>query len=102
MATFSPSMKPASFKPWRNARRREVSVDDGWSKPTTGIAGCCATAASGQAAAAPPSSVMNSRRFMGGGPHVGGRTIPRRCLKKAAVHRSKIEYQMEEMGYFVG
>src|SRR5262249_38734371 len=41
MATFSPSMKPASFKPWRNARRRVVSVDDGWRNPITGIAGCC-------------------------------------------------------------
>jgi hypothetical protein len=32
------------------------------SKPTTGIADCCARAAIGHAAAAPPSSVMNSRR----------------------------------------
>src|SRR5215831_2290668 len=66
MATFSPSMKPASFNPWRNARRRAVSVDDGWSKPTTGIVPCCARAASGHAAAAPPSSEMKSRRFMPG------------------------------------
>jgi hypothetical protein len=63
MATFSPSMKPASFKPWRNARRRKGSVDDGWTNPTTGIAGCCARAASGHTNAAPPSTVMNARRF---------------------------------------
>ena len=35
------------------------------SKPTIGIAGCCARAVSGQAAA-PPSSVMNSRRLVPG------------------------------------
>src|SRR5258708_37879588 len=38
------------------------------SKPTTGIADCCARAARGQrsegAAAAPPRRVMNARRFM--------------------------------------
>jgi hypothetical protein len=32
-------------------------------KPTTGIADCCARAASGHAAAEPPTSVMNSRRL---------------------------------------
>ena len=36
------------------------------SKPTIGIAGCCARAVSGHAAAAPPSSVMNSRRLVPG------------------------------------
>jgi hypothetical protein len=33
-------------------------------KPTTGIAGCCASAASGHAAAAPPSVALKSRRLM--------------------------------------
>src|SRR5262245_25560835 len=64
MATFSPSMKPASFKPWWNARRRAGSGDEGWRSPITGIAGCCARAANGTAAAAPPRSDMNSRRCM--------------------------------------
>jgi hypothetical protein len=45
------------------AWRAEPSSDRLLTKPTSGIAGCCARAASGHAAA-PPSSVMNSRRFM--------------------------------------
>ena len=32
-------------------------------KPTTGIAGCCALGVTGHATAEPPSSVMKSRRF---------------------------------------
>src|SRR5215470_4499555 len=70
IATFSPSTKPASFRPWRNARSRSeiASGDLGSRYPITGIAACCALAASGHAATAPPSSVMNSRRFMGAPP----------------------------------
>ena len=68
IATFSPSTKPASFSPWRNARRLRsttVSGDVGLRNPITGIAPCCALAASGhEITAAPPSSVMNSRRFI--------------------------------------
>ena len=67
IATFSPSTKPASFSPWRNARKLRsttVSGDVGLRNPTTGIAGCCARAASGQDAAAPPRSVMKSRRLI--------------------------------------
>ena len=58
IATFSPSTYPASFKPWRNPRRRSAkpSGDTAPRKPITGIVGCCARAASGHAAAAPPSS----------------------------------------------
>src|SRR5262249_23373147 len=65
IATFSPSIKPASFRPWRKARSRSASVsgDAAWRNPTTGTVGCCARAASGHAAAAPPRRVMNSHRF---------------------------------------
>src|SRR5262245_6280497 len=45
-------------------RSANASSDVGWSKPITGIAGCCARAASGHAAAAPPSATINSRRPM--------------------------------------
>src|SRR5262249_45566784 len=45
--------------------------------------------------AAPPRSVMNSRRFMGGGPHVGGRTIPRRCLKKLRCIAAKLNIEWQ-------
>jgi len=64
-ATFSPSTKPASFRPWRNTRRRPavMSGDLGSRNPITGIGGCCARAASGQAAALPMSE-MNARRFI--------------------------------------
>jgi putative ABC transport system substrate-binding protein len=47
----------------RADERAELSVDRPLTKPTTGIAACCARAASGQTAAAPPSSVMNVRRL---------------------------------------
>ena len=59
-------MKPASFRPWRNAVIRFwTGVSDVLRRnPITGIVGCCARAANGQAAAVPPISVMNSRRFM--------------------------------------
>ncbi len=61
IATFSDSTYPASFKPWRNARKRSA-YKSGASlprNPTTGSADCCARAASGQAAA-PPSRLMNA------------------------------------------
>jgi hypothetical protein len=44
--------------------RADASSDRGLTRPTTGIAGCCARAASGHAAVAPPMSVMTSRRPM--------------------------------------
>jgi hypothetical protein len=63
-----------------NAHRLKVLLEEGASsfhllrridcalaeltKPTTGIADCCARAASGHAAAAPPSVVKNFRRPM--------------------------------------
>src|SRR5262249_40621389 len=64
--TFWPSMKPASFKPWRKEATRCVASASGASrrKPITGIVGCCARAVSGHAAAALPRSVMNSRRLI--------------------------------------
>src|SRR5262249_48641818 len=40
--------------------RADASSERGLTRPTTGIAGCCARAASGHAAA-PPSRVMNWR-----------------------------------------
>jgi hypothetical protein len=43
-------------------------------KPTVGIAGCCACATIGQAAA-PPSNVMNSRRRISLLPTINGTTI---------------------------
>src|SRR5438132_5741141 len=46
------------------AWRAEPSSDRLLTKPTTGIAGCCARAASGHTAAAPPSATSNSRRPM--------------------------------------
>ena len=58
IATFWPSTKPVSFRPWRNAATRCGDVSRAIAlrrNPTTGIAGCCARAASGHAAAAPPS-----------------------------------------------
>src|SRR5262249_34339912 len=65
MATFSPSTKPDSFKPWRNARKRSAlpSGDAECRNPITGIAGCWACAVSGHAAA-PLSAASNSRRPM--------------------------------------
>src|SRR6516164_4258893 len=65
IATFWPSIKPASFRPWRNlsARSSDQSGDLLSRNPITGIAGGCARAASGHAAAA-PSSDMNERRFI--------------------------------------
>ena len=50
IATFWPSTKPASLKPWRNACY-QIGVGPGdrpLRNPITGIAGCCARAASGQ------------------------------------------------------
>jgi hypothetical protein len=56
-----------------NAHRLKVLLEEGASsfhllaeltKPTTGIADCCARAASGHAAAAPPSVAKNFRRPM--------------------------------------
>jgi hypothetical protein len=66
MATFSPSTKPASLKPRRNAATKLVrgSGEPAWRNPITGIVACCARAASGHVPAAPPSSVMNPRRFI--------------------------------------
>src|SRR5947209_5928285 len=42
MATFMPSTKPASFRPWVKARRRSAfgCGDEGCRNPITGIAGC--------------------------------------------------------------
>src|SRR5262249_27809877 len=72
IAMFSPSTKPASLRPWRNARSASANGSADWAlrNPTTGITSCCARAASGHAAA-PPSSVMNSRRLRArmGSPH---------------------------------
>ena len=66
IATFRPSTKPASLRPWRKRAMFCVgpAADVPSRYPITGIAGCCARAASGHAAAAPPRSVMNSRRFI--------------------------------------
>jgi len=47
----------------RTNTAHEVSCDCPLTKPTTGIAGCCARAFRGHAAAAPPSSAMKLRRF---------------------------------------
>jgi hypothetical protein len=55
------SQQVVSLRPLRNAAA--LSADPLLTKPTIGIAGCCARAASGHAAATPPTSVMNSRRF---------------------------------------
>jgi len=65
MATFWPSIKPASASPLRKAATRLAfsSGDPACRNPITGTAGCCARAASGHAAAA-PNRVMNWRRFM--------------------------------------
>src|SRR5215470_5309020 len=64
IVTFWPSVKPATFRPRRNARNRSayrsgVSLP---TKPTTGVAGC-ARGASGNAVAAPKPSVTNSLRL---------------------------------------
>jgi len=55
--------------PWTDIRsvfwcvaRSDALEDIPLTKPTTGMAGCCARAGSGHAAVAPPSRVMNSRR----------------------------------------
>src|SRR5262245_13867716 len=67
--TLRPSMKPASFKPLRNAATTPPlsSGTPGYTNPITGIVDgdCCAPAASGHAAIAPPSSVIKLRRFNG-------------------------------------
>jgi hypothetical protein len=54
------SQQVVSLRPLRNAAA--LSADPLLTKPTIGIASCCARAASGHAAA-PPSSMRNSRRF---------------------------------------
>ena len=51
-----------AFTERSRAMRAEASGDWPLTRPTTGIAGCCACAASGHAAAAPPRRLMNSRR----------------------------------------
>ena len=63
IATFLPSTKLASFKPWRNARNRSTyrSGNSLPRKPITGIA-CCARAASGHVMAEPATALMKSRR----------------------------------------
>jgi hypothetical protein len=60
-----PSTYPASFSPWRKARRRIAysSGDALLRKPITG-SDCCARKASGHVAATPPKSLINSRRLM--------------------------------------
>ena len=81
IATFRPSTKPASFRPWRNAVMSAASASDALRRnPTTGIAGCCARAANGHATVPPPSSAMNSRRLI---------RSPRRLWRAASPARSR-------------
>ena len=63
-ATFWPSTKPVSLRPWRNARKRSAygSGNSVPINPITGTAVCCARTGSGHAAAAPPRRLMNLRR----------------------------------------
>jgi hypothetical protein len=56
-----------------------------------------ARAASGHATAAPPSAKMNSRRLMCR-PLSDDHTLPHRCKEYRAVHHSKIDRRMAEMG----
>ena len=66
MATFRPSTKPASLRPWPSAEMRceeGRSSDELLRNPTTGDAGCCARDANGHATVAPPSHAMNWRRL---------------------------------------
>src|SRR5262249_2327196 len=65
MATFLPSMNPASFRPCRKASTiyAKPAACVLLRNPITGSAGCCALAASGHAAA-PPRSAMNWRRVI--------------------------------------
>src|SRR5262245_6039952 len=62
---FSPSTKPMSLKPWRNAAKRwvESSGDRPLMNPMTGFA-CCALSGSDRADTTAARSVMNSRRFI--------------------------------------
>src|SRR5262245_10888859 len=89
IVTFSPSMNPTSFRPWRNAARRlAMPSDDLLSrKPITGRVGCCARAASGHAAA-PLSRVMKSRRRTCC-PQNEDCTLPHGDRKYRVVHHSK-------------
>src|SRR5262245_37312195 len=65
IATFSPSTRPVSFRPWRYARRRSAigSGDRESRNPIVGIARCCASETRGHATAAPPRASMNARRL---------------------------------------
>src|SRR6516225_9636471 len=75
IATFLPSMYPASFRPSRNAASMGTSLsgDRALKYPISGIPGCCARPANGHKTAAPPTRPINSRRLMGAltdrGPH---------------------------------
>jgi hypothetical protein len=97
--TFSPSAKPASFRPRRNARRRSafVSGEVVWRKPITGIAACCARAASGHAAV-PPTNEMKSRRFMC--PQIEPPNLPhRRGAETALCTKAKLIVRMVAQGH---
>jgi hypothetical protein len=66
--------------------------------PTVGsFAGGCPCAPSGHAVAAPPMSVMNSRRLMGPLARRGSHPTTS-LLECRAVHHSKIDRRMAEMG----
>ena len=63
MVTLSPSTKPASFRPWRNPRRRSASVPATGCKETDHRHGAAERVPPRPRRRAPPSSVMNSRRI---------------------------------------
>src|SRR5438128_164983 len=101
---FWPSVRPNCCKAWGNAATYDcgaASVAAPFISTPTRRTGpdCCARAASGHAAAAPPSSVMNLRRLMDSPSSAYGRTLPHPLCEKAAVHSSKIDHSMAEMGH---